>query len=299
MNAVVPMERKASLVTKFASKYSIEPDRLLSILKATAFKVPNGQEVSHEQMAALLVVADQHGLSPFTKEIYAFPDKKNGIVPVVGVDGWSRIINEHPQSDGIEFIESEEIIKDEAGKHKPCPAWIECVIYRKDRARPIKVREHFDESYRAPFKGVNNGREYETSGPWQTHTKRMLRHKALIQAARLAYGFTGIYDEDEAQRIIEIPAENVRVEETRTTTRSGAANLKAAATKKKDEPPTAATPPADVTLLEEVTARAGQASNADEIAFAQDLARGLESPEDVEAAGKAIAEAQERLGLRE
>jgi hypothetical protein len=31
----------------------------------------------------------------------------------------------------------------------------------------------------------------------------MLRHKVLIQAARLAYGFTGIYDEDEAERIIE------------------------------------------------------------------------------------------------
>ena len=29
----------------------------------------------------------------------------------------------------------------------------------------------------------------------------MLRHKAMIQAARLAFGFGGIYDEDEAQRI--------------------------------------------------------------------------------------------------
>jgi hypothetical protein len=31
--------------------------------------------------------------------------------------------------------------------------------------------------------------------------KRMLRHKALIQAARIAFGFSGIYDEDEATRI--------------------------------------------------------------------------------------------------
>ena len=29
----------------------------------------------------------------------------------------------------------------------------------------------------------------------------MHRHKAMIQAARLAFGFGGIYDEDEAQRI--------------------------------------------------------------------------------------------------
>ncbi len=31
----------------------------------------------------------------------------------------------------------------------------------------------------------------------------MLRHKAMIQCARLAFGFTGIYDQDEAERIVE------------------------------------------------------------------------------------------------
>ncbi len=36
-------------------------------------------------MAALMIVADQYGLNPFTREIFAFPDKQNGIVPVVGV----------------------------------------------------------------------------------------------------------------------------------------------------------------------------------------------------------------------
>jgi hypothetical protein len=31
--------------------------------------------------------------------------------------------------------------------------------------------------------------------------KRMLRHKALIQCARVAFGFSGIFDEDEARDI--------------------------------------------------------------------------------------------------
>lgn len=31
----------------------------------------------------------------------------------------------------------------------------------------------------------------------------MLRHKALIQCARVAFGFSGIYDQDETERIIE------------------------------------------------------------------------------------------------
>lgn len=176
-----------SLVAKFASKYSIDANKLLATLKATAFRQNGSQEISDEQMAALLIVADQYGLNPFTREIYAFPDK-GGIVPVVGVDGWSRIINEHPQSDGFEFLESEETTTFEG---KTVPVWMEVHIYRKDRARPIKVRERFAEVVRASMQ------------PWKSHPSRMMRHKTLIQGARLAYGFAGIFDEDEAQRIVE------------------------------------------------------------------------------------------------
>jgi hypothetical protein len=45
---------------------------------------------------------------------------------------------------------------------------------------------------------VNRGTQ-----PWKSHPRRMLRHKALIQCARIAFGFAGIYDEDEAERIVE------------------------------------------------------------------------------------------------
>ena len=145
---------------------------LIDTLKATAFK---GQ-VSDAQMTALLVVANQYGLNPWTREVYAFPDKNNGIVPVVGVDGWSRIINSHPQFDGMEFEQDAE----------SCT----CVIYRKDRKHPIKVTEWMNECKRG-------------TGPWQSHPRRMLRHKSMIQCARLAFGYGGIYDQDEAERIVE------------------------------------------------------------------------------------------------
>ena len=90
-----------SQASKLAKTFGVEGDgaELIATLKATAFK---GQ-VSDAQMAALLMVANQYGLSPWTKEIYAFPDQKNGIVPVVGVDGWSRIINSDEAFDGMEF----------------------------------------------------------------------------------------------------------------------------------------------------------------------------------------------------
>ncbi|EKJ46221.1 phage recombination protein Bet, partial [Escherichia coli EC1869] len=57
-----------------------------------------------------------------------------------------------------------------------------------------------DECRREPFK-TREGKEI--IGPWQSHPKRMLRHKAMIQCARLAFGFAGIYDKDEAERIVE------------------------------------------------------------------------------------------------
>lgn len=188
-----------SQAKKLAESFGIEGDakEIVSILKATAFRSDKG-EVSDAQLAALLIVAGQYRLNPWTKEIYAFPDKKNGIVPVVGVDGWSRIINDHPQFDGMEFRVSENMVR-MPGANVDAHEWMECIIYRKDRSRPTVVREYMDEVYREPFKGQYG----VVVGPWQTHTKRFHRHKTSIQCSRLAFGFGGIYDQDEAERIVE------------------------------------------------------------------------------------------------
>lgn len=187
MSTAVTTQPRASLVNKFAEKFSIEPNKLMDTLKSTAFKQQGDREVTNEQMAALLIVADQYGLNPFTKEIYAFPDK-GGIVPVVGVDGWARIVNEHPQCDGFEFTYADDTVDFSS---KQVPVWMEVRIYRKDRQRPVIVREYFDEVVRRNMQ------------PWQSHPNRMLRHKTFVQGARLAFGFAGVFDEDEGQRIIE------------------------------------------------------------------------------------------------
>lgn len=173
-----------------------QSEELYSVLKQTAFK----GDVSDAQLSALLIVANQYGLNPWTKEIYAFPDKKNGIIPVVSVDGWSRIINSNSQFDGMDFRFSDEMVTMD-GANSPAPVWTECVIYRKDRSHPTVIREYLDEVYKAPFKPKDGG--YTVAGPWQTHPKRFSRHKAMIQCARVAFGFGGIYDDDEAARIAE------------------------------------------------------------------------------------------------
>jgi len=184
-------------INELATRFDLpQSEELYQVLKATAFK----GDVTDAQLSALLIVANQHGLNPWTKEIYAFPDKKNGIIPVVSVDGWSRIINSHPAFDGMEFNFSDEMVMMD-GANSPAPAWTECVIHRKDRSHPTIIREYLDEVYKAPFKPKDGG--YTVAGPWQTHPKRFSRHKSMIQCARMAFGFGGIYDADEAERIIE------------------------------------------------------------------------------------------------
>ena len=161
-----------SQVGKIASAFNmtdVDPTDLANTLTNTVFK-----KATNDELLSLLIVANQYKLNPFTKEIYAFPAKGGGIVPVVGVDGWARIINDNPLCDGIQFEQNEE----------SCT----CKIYRKDRTHPTVVTEYLDEC-----QGV--------SEPWKRYPKRMLRHKALIQCARVAFGFSGIYDEDEAHRI--------------------------------------------------------------------------------------------------
>lgn len=161
-------------INQLAERFELpQSEELYQVLKATAFKGP----ATDAQMSALLIVANQYGLNPWVKEIYAFPDSRNGIVPVVGVDGWSRIINSNPQFDGMDFEYSAD----------SCT----CVIYRKDRGHPVRVTEFMEECRR------------KNVGPWDSHPRRMLRHKAMIQAARLAFGYSGIYDQDEAERIKE------------------------------------------------------------------------------------------------
>lgn len=166
------MSALTTLTANIAKTFNMgDGSGLVETLKATAFKGP----VTDSQMTALLIVASQYGLNPWTREVYAFPDK-GGIVPVVGLDGWSRIINSHPQFDGMDFEQDAE----------SCT----CIIYRKDRNHPIKVTEWLAECKR-------------NTQPWQSHPRRMLRHKAMIQCARLAFGFVGIFDQDEAERIVE------------------------------------------------------------------------------------------------
>ena len=186
-----------SLIVEMAAKFHVEPAKFMDTLKSTAFKQKPGEEVTDQQMMMLLVVANEYNLNPFLKQIYAFPDKHKGIVPIVGVDGYIRIVNEHPQADGWEFRLSENHVDlDEFAQG--IPEWMECIMHRKDRDHPTVARVYASESYRTPFTTKSG---HVMKGPWQQYTRLMLENRAFIRAARFAFGFTGIYSEDDAERM--------------------------------------------------------------------------------------------------
>lgn len=174
-------ERKTSglsALAQMASNLNLEPERMKAVLKATVFK----SCTNDEELAALVVVSNTYNLNPLLKEIYAFPAKGGGIVPVVSIDGWVKLANNHPQMDGMQF----EFHHDGNGALTA----VTCRIHRKDRNHPMEVTEYLAECER-------------NTEPWKMK-HRMLRHKALKECVRYAFGFSGIYDEDDAHAMRDV-----------------------------------------------------------------------------------------------
>lgn len=179
MNAITKTEPvRQSLIATMAARYQMDPEQFAKTVRSSVMPAKH----TNEQFAALMLVANEYRLNPVVKEIYAFPAKGGGIVPIVSIDGWINLVNSHPKTDGFDI----EFNDDEQGNPISCT----CRMYRKDRSRPVVVTEYLSECIRA-------------TDPWKMK-HRMLRHKAMIQAARYAFGFSGIYDEDEGAKIAEM-----------------------------------------------------------------------------------------------
>ncbi|MGQ7249560.1 phage recombination protein Bet [Halomonas sp. V046] len=165
-----------------ATRLSVDPETVQNLMTQTLMKAKGGQQqVTHEELMVFMSIANEYRLNPLAKEIYAF-NNRGAIQPIVSIDGWLKIINTHPQFDGMEFDDK---LDNQGGLLA-----ITCRIFRKDRSRATEVTEYLNECRDQSGK----------SEPWKKWPVRMLRHKATIQCARYAFGLSGIIDEDEADR---------------------------------------------------------------------------------------------------
>lgn len=185
---------RVSLVDKFAQRFNVDSVKIMPILRATAFNtgVTQGKPnppATDEEVAALMIVADQYHLNPFTKEIYAFRNKGGGITPIVGYDGWVRLVEAQPSYNGCTFTTGFD--ETTLGGKDDSPQrgfYYECTMYRKDREHATTVREYLTENAR-------------NTDPWNDMPNRMLRMRSYIQCGRMTFGFGGIYDQSEGEAI--------------------------------------------------------------------------------------------------
>lgn len=138
-----------------------------SELKAWLASYPNLSVTARDITLQLIT---QHRLDPKADEIDLVQYEAGQWQALITVNGWAKLINAQPAFCGIEFAESKE-------HDGAIPRWMSCTIYRTDRVKPITVKEYLV--------------ELKTEHPcWQVMPRRMLRHRAMQQCARLAFGIT-------------------------------------------------------------------------------------------------------------
>ena len=123
-------------------------------------------EVPAKTILALLRTTQSLRLDPLIDEVGFTQYEDSHWQVFITVNGCSKLLNQHPQFNGLSFTQSERLIEG-------VPEWIECSIYRKDRILPITIREYFIEV-----------KAEQTI--WQKMPRRMLRHRALQQCVRMA-----------------------------------------------------------------------------------------------------------------
>lgn len=172
------------LIARLAGRFGVEPNRLLKCLTTQVFKQADGRQPSNEELMVLLLVCENFGLNPFNREIFAFRGKGGEIVPVVSLDGWAKIVRSQKDFNGVSFRFSETTVK-VAGCNQELPEFVECAMRLKGVDEPIVIQEFMVECFN------------DKSPVWRKWPRRMLRTRAFIQCARLAFSLTGLYDEGE------------------------------------------------------------------------------------------------------
>ncbi len=180
--------RKRSLIEGLAAQFGVEPAPFLSAILGliTPRRMGTGEPipVPTEVQVAFLLMCQRYTLDPFAREIYlGYDEAKDRWQPIVGVDGWIRIVQRQKQYNGCELVEVfDEDTKEFVG--------VRAMFHRRDQEHPVIVTEW-----------LNENRRSTTS--WNDRPRRMNRHRAYIQGARLAFGLTGIMETDEWEQFVE------------------------------------------------------------------------------------------------
>ena len=169
-----------SIIVRMAEQFKVDPDKLWNTMSKTCFKPDSCGAFTPEEVMFVLMVAEQLGINPLRREIWAFRGKNGIVQPMVSVDGWKAIMLRQPTFDGYEIRYSDSSV--EIPNVGSVPEWCECTIWLKGISHPTTERVYMTEAY------------VSSSPVWRTRPRHMLHHRALIQAIRFSFPITGISD---------------------------------------------------------------------------------------------------------
>ena len=167
------------------------------------YKLSPEQELSDCEVNMIINVCENYQINPNLGMLYLRRDNYNAIYPTLKVDGWYKLVNDQEDCMGFEFFESENKLNmctNLEGKDVYIFEYIGCKIYRKGREITPLVKEYIEEC----FNKYNNA--------YFTHGNRLLRHTSFVQAARVVYNLSGIYEPNEEINFVkdnEKPVEDV------------------------------------------------------------------------------------------
>ena len=143
-------------------------------------KGQHGAQATNAEMTVVSSIFAKYDLNPFIREGHAFVSGGK-LQVMIGLDGWLKIANRHPEFDGYEqfdnFDDKGDLIS------------VTTKIYVKNRRFPTPHTEYMREAL------------MPSSPAWKKFPFRMLAGKSLGQCVRKAFGVSEVLDDDEASRI--------------------------------------------------------------------------------------------------
>lgn len=143
-------------------------------------KGQHGAQATNAEMTVVSSIFAKYDLNPFIREGHAFVSGGK-LQVMIGLDGWLKIANRHPEFDGYEQFDN----FDDKGDLVS----VTTKIYVKNRRFPTPHTEYMKEAF------------VSTSPAWKKFPFRMLAGKSLGQCVRKAFGVSEVLDDDEASRI--------------------------------------------------------------------------------------------------
>ena len=166
------------------------------------YKLSPNQPLTETEIDMIINLCENYQINPAFGMLYLRRDLENNtIYPTLKVDGWYKLVNDQPDCNGYEFIESESVIPvpNSTNPDLRCFESIGCKIYRKGRDHTPIIYEYINECFN-PFNSA-----------YATHPNRLLRHSAFIQAARVVYNLSGLSDPNESIEKNEVNIDNFEV----------------------------------------------------------------------------------------